>query len=231
MKERKEEIKKWATESLEMCDAHSTEKILSSSNEQLRLFNLYDKGREYISSFSDCPREAMTVILNINRKLANIVDRVGMRVGRGVHYEPISLWIHGKAGIGKSSCAKHMAIEIAKKMGVVCDSDPVFVRAPTTAYWNGYTGQPIVIIDDWGSIQEPSAFAALLADFVGICSAAEYNPQFAAIEEKDRVVSPRILVSCSNILFPNHNTICDRAAIFRRRDLCCTTRFAPGVEK
>lgn len=231
MKERKEEIKKWAIESLEMCDAHSTEKILSSSNEQLRLFNLYDKGREYISSFSDCPREAMTVILNINRKLSNIVDRVGMRVGRGVHYEPISLWIHGKAGIGKSSCAKHMAIEIAKKMGVVCDSDPVFVRAPTTAYWNGYTGQPIVIIDDWGSIQEPSAFAALLADFVGICSAAEYNPQFAAIEEKDRVVSPRILVSCSNILFPNHNTICDRAAIFRRRDLCCTTRFAPWFEK
>ena len=74
-----------------------------------------------------------------------------------IRNQPIALYLFGHPGVGKSVATEVLKARIFKKYlsetGVKYESI-AFPRRTQNEYWEGYTGQPIVILDDFGNVKD-----------------------------------------------------------------------------
>nr|UJQ92635.1 MAG: putative RNA-dependent RNA polymerase [Narnaviridae sp.] len=111
--------------------------------------------------------------------------------------EPFVLGLFGPPGSGKTTSVANLV----DQLGVLlfeCDDRKklVYSRSCSTKHWDGYTGQPIVVLDDFGQDLNDRSD---LVEFEQLVSTNEYILPMANLEEKgQRFVSPIIIVT-SNI--------------------------------
>ena len=125
---------------------------------------------------------------------------------------PSTLYLCGQAGVGKSRSVTALIDRISFFEGRQLS---VYVRSAGVKHWDSYTGQDIVVYDDFGQHAENVDHGEL----DGIYTPSSYVLPMASIENKGtRFTSPYLIV-CSN--FPTitkSKIITDPTVLNRRRD-------------
>nr|AET06141.1 polyprotein [Feline picornavirus] len=122
--------------------------------------------------------------------------------------EPVAILIHGGPGKGKSLITETMGRQICKAMG----SSLPYSLPPDPKYFDGYTQQPVVIMDDVG--QNPDGEDLKL--FCQMVSSTEFQVPMADLEDKGLLfTSPYVLATtnCDRLAPP---TIAEPKALERR---------------
>jgi hypothetical protein len=112
--------------------------------------------------------------------------------------EPILIVLSGKPGCGKSLMIEKTISKMAKFFDRSYASS-VYHRNCNTDHWDGYTGQPIVVYDDFaqkqGGLQKPDkAFEELIT----ICSSAQYLVPMADLKSKGMKFTSSIVILSTN---------------------------------
>jgi hypothetical protein len=124
---------------------------------------------------------------------------------------PFSITLYGDPQVGKT-----VALDmLTRKLGLTSYS-----RQPENQFWDGYTQQPVVILDDWGKTTKAEDY---LQEFT-LVSNAEYIPQFASLNDptigiKGTHVSPQYVFRSTNNPFPNIVGLANVNALYERRQL------------
>lgn len=165
----------------------------------------------------------------INDVIKRANDMKSLMVAPPVRYEPFVLWLHGGAGVGKTTLNEKLTIDIAKAMGITTPGDPFYVRNPNDDYWNGYNGQPIVLIDDANAVIDPTILGRALSEFQALKSSAKMRLVMARLEEKNTEMTSQIVGVCSNLRDWKSEMIAHKEAFLRRRDVLVEVKFSPAA--
>nr|QJI53539.1 MAG: hypothetical protein 1 [Picornavirales sp.] len=134
----------------------------------------------------------------------------------GVRQEPVCIWLHGETNIGKSRYAEFLINEINRLNGTQWKT---FTISKGPDYWNGFKQENIIKIDDFAAYVGPEGCLDALA-VMNLCSCSAYNPNMAAIEDKNIAATPKIFIICANFpTVPVNSGVMDMIAFERRRDI------------
>nr|AGJ03164.2 polyprotein [Pigeon picornavirus B] len=126
-------------------------------------------------------------------------------------HEPIGLLIHGAPGTGKSLATKLIGTKLAKNLG---NMEPYFMP-PDPKYFDGYAGQPVVVMDDLG--QNPDGEdMKLLCQMI---SCAEFYTPQADLPDKGKPFTSSFVLASTNNMTLTPPTIAHPKALNRRFQL------------
>lgn len=147
-----------------------------------------------------------------------------------VRYEPFVLWMYGPPGTGKTTMNEQITVDMAESIGLRTAGEPHYVRNPCDDFWNGYTGQPIVLIDDAGAVDDPQIMGRALLEFQALKSSAKMRLNMAALNDKQTEMTSILVGVCSNFRdWPTEMTK-DKNAFKRRRDILVKVDFSPEAK-
>lgn len=221
------EIKEWSTEVDLLTSLHNQDRIFSSPSLQRRVSAAKQKGVAYFEQLDELPRGVCQAITFYYRRICELYDQIGMRLGGGaIPVEPISIWLYGKPGCGKSYLLDSLSIHIMRMLGIVYNGDPIYTR-DGNKYWNGYVGQPCIKYDDVGVIRSPTWMETFVGEFFSLHTCATFNPDQADIRDKNRIVNARLVAVASNKT--THKDFVGHGDAFkRRRDFVIAARQNPN---
>ncbi|UVD33310.1 MAG: polyprotein [Megrivirus sp.] len=125
--------------------------------------------------------------------------------------EPVVVYVHGPPGCGKSVLSNVLASAYCKKHGLKM-KDSVFTTPPGSEYFDGYTGQPVHVIDDFCQ----NTTGEDVKTFCQMVSTTRFSPPMASLEEKGVLYSSRLILASSNLSRPQSNEVRIPAALERR---------------
>ena len=100
------------------------------------------------AQMSEVAREHSEVFVKYHRGLQAFSSI--LRVGRSEDVTPTVILWHGPSGVGKSRGAREMARQLSEGC-----SGPIIHNQPNCKWWDGYVGQPWIILDDFAGSSMP----------------------------------------------------------------------------
>lgn len=115
--------------------------------------------------------------------------------------EPTVLFIHGEPGVGKSRLLNEVVRTLCEREQMDF-STCTYTRNCNTAHWDGYHGQSVVILDDWGQDVRKSED---VLELIALVTENAYPLPMADLREKGTLFTSRFLIICSNTFSPMNN--------------------------
>jgi energy-coupling factor transporter ATP-binding protein EcfA2 len=140
----------------------------------------------------------------------------------GVRLEPYVIGLFGQPGSGKTTLVQTLVRLLGKTFypGLEDDMEKLrYSRSCSTDHWDGYTGQPIVVLDDFG---QNHASRQDIVEFENIVSINDYVLPMAELSDKgQKFVSPFIILTSncqygSNLQANNSTHVEEPWAVWRR---------------
>lgn len=129
----------------------------------------------------------------------------------GPRPEPVVVYLYGKPGCGKSVIGSLLAAQLAQILSG--NSEDVYSTTdPSCEFYDGYTGQSVHFMDDIGQDVTGRDWAA----FPNLVCTAPYIVPMAALEEKGRTYTSRVIICTSNFSGPNNTSVRALGALERR---------------
>lgn len=218
----------WLRDVLFVTDPSNRDLCVTSPSKRLMVARLYNEGLIFLKNIDSKTHPKLPVFLSIWRKLTELYTDTGeVPDPIRANMTPICVWLYGAPGVGKSEAAKRLAINLAACLDITFDGDPFFIRR-ARKYWDGYNGQPIIILDDALQVKNDEAVSTFIADWFGLFTPAPFSPEFAQNVEKRKFVAPRVVICTSNICFPDlEQHLSDIVAFQRRRDILLEVTLNP----
>jgi len=223
-------LKNWSTEVDLLTSLHNQDKIFSSLSLQKRTADAKALGATFFSQLDNYPPGLRQSLTFYYRRICEIYDQIGMRFGNGEKpQEPISIWMYGQPGCGKSYAMDAISVEVLRRLKVVYTGDPVYTR-DMNKYWNGYLGQPCIKFDDVGVNRSPTWMEGFVGEFFALHTPATFNPDQADLRDKNRLVNSRLIMVGSNeVAFKDY--VGNQLAFLRRRDFVIACKQNPDFFK
>lgn len=138
-----------------------------------------------------------------------------------IRTQPVAVYLYGHPGVGKSVATEVLKARIYAKYLKETHTDFNTISFPRRAkneYWEGYTGQPIVILDDFGNVidsqQKPVEEYEELEYMV---NTAQYPLKMAELKSKGvSNFTSEFIIASSNQKYPAIVSLVDPGAVFRR---------------
>ena len=117
----------------------------------------------------------------------------------GHRIEPTVIGLFGPPGAGKSTLISSLGAYLHKALFREVPLEKLtYSRSCATTHWDGYTGQPIVILDDLGqNILDRSD----LVEFEQLISTNEYHVPMADLSSKGMLMTSKIIIVTSNLQY------------------------------
>lgn len=137
--------------------------------------------------------------------------------------EPFTIALSGPAGSGKSRLQNLLALRLSRFLEREWE-DTVYSRSSVMKHWDGYTQQPLTVIDDFGQKTVRSAQEHNEAmEFITMCSSVDYRLPMANLKEKGTKFTSPLLLLSTNLPRDHMNdylslVLMDKNAIDRRFD-------------
>lgn len=218
-------------------EAPGSTRLLNDPAAQERVMEMRRRGEEFLHTLSVTDTvtktRALTLVQHNLRKLdkwyAIFEDSLALT---DCKHEPFIVFLHGRAGVGKTYCINYLCKYLAAIVGR--DFNPatdVFTKPRTTKFWDGYRSQFCVVMDDFLQIKDPEANYNEIAVIIDSGSRARYHLDMADCNRKASVYfnSPVVIVTSNCDLTPElfGNKLASFAAFARRLDAIVEVRRKP----
>lgn len=153
----------WTRDCDSYCSAKFVDSLTSDIAAGLRVEQSVHRGNQLMNealqiqdtSLRSRVVNVITYYMQDLRKKYETVLSSGVNRG-GPKIEPIMVYLYGKTGVGKSSLATFLALDllnkplggIPKREGKFDHRSQIYHRQPAQEFWDNYHGQPVVICDD-----------------------------------------------------------------------------------
>jgi hypothetical protein len=135
---------------------------------------------------------------------------------------PYGIMVAGGPGCGKSLFGNLLA-EYLTQPGVVSGhpykANDIYWWNPAKKFMDNYVQQAIVVIDDDGALKDVAGCESGDHKKLLMFSNGAYYPEFARLEDKGRAFTSEVIISSSNLAYPEYNSLRDNEAMWRRRNL------------
>jgi hypothetical protein len=146
---------------------------------------------------------------------------------------PFVLHLYGNSGVGKSTVQNFLVKELMEKMNFPFNpARDVYVRNNTQDHWDGYSNQPVVVLDDFMQIRDAEVIQCELSELVHIKNTTPYPLKMASLENKGCTrFTSKLVVLSSNADFGADlgNYVAAPTAIKRRRDVVARVLIRSSV--
>nr|ULF99606.1 MAG: polyprotein [Parecho-like virus] len=140
--------------------------------------------------------------------------------------EPLGVLLRGDPGQGKSFMTHLLVRSVCNAMGWKV-SESVFSHPTSSEFFDGYAGQPIHIIDDFGqNVEEP--------EYKVLCqcmSSIPFSVPMASLEEKGLPYTSKLVIATTNKSDWSSRTLCAPGALKRRFPIVYTVRARRTLTK
>lgn len=151
--------------------------------------------------------------------------------------EPLCIVFRGKSGVGKSylmDTFKQALLKIADRYDDEIDADAsIYSRCKEQEFWDGYTGQPIVVFDDFGQAVDTPANPNLeFFELIRAVNIFPWNLHSANLNEKaNNPFNAEFILLTTNLPIMDPKSIISRDALLRRLHLTVEVDIIPEVRK
>lgn len=166
--------------------------------------------------------------LESNRK--NILEMINTvyRISKATKFRntPFHIQLYGDAGIGKSTLMHHLVNNIRESYyPTMSQGASMYCPNEEDKFWPGYTGQPIIVVDEMYPILE----AEILVKWLTIISNVPVMVPMAELSEKVQFFESEWIISGTNVLYPKASGVSCPEAVWRRRHLLVEVECDPDV--
>jgi len=135
---------------------------------------------------------------------------------------PIVFFIYGTPGVGKSVASKFIANDVIATMRKekIPQEQLIYNRNPASEYWDGYFGQPVVLLDDAFQINDVPKLAVMADEIIHMANDASYQLNMAHVEQKagSFFTSRLVFVTSNTVGLPSEHLLQSDDAFYRRLD-------------
>lgn len=143
------------------------------------------------------PKGGAREALKGNREVT-VGPRYLSMLGDAVRPEPFVVGLFGPPGAGKTTLVQSLASIITQTFFPHLAKEAVYSRSCSSPYWDGYDGQPIVILDDFGqSLSDRTD----LVEFEQLVSVNRFQLNMASLEEKGKIFTSPFIIVTSNMAY------------------------------
>lgn len=138
-----------------------------------------------------------------------------------IRTQPVALYLFGHPGVGKSVATEVLKARIFKRYlkdkGIKYESS-AFPRRAKNEYWEGYTGQPIVVLDDFGNVKDSQQKPVEeYEELEYMVNTAQFPLKMAELKSKGVTnFTSEYIIASSNQKFPEIKSLVDPGAVYRR---------------
>nr|AYN75548.1 replicative protein [Halhan virus 1] len=138
-----------------------------------------------------------------------------------IRTQPVALYLFGHPGVGKSVATEVLKARIFKKylkdQGIKYESSS-FPRRAKNEYWEGYTGQPIVVLDDFGNVKDSQQKPVEeYEELEYMVNTAQFPLKMAELKSKGVTnFTSDYIIASSNQKYPEIKSLVDPGAVYRR---------------
>lgn len=165
-------------------------------------------------------------------KLSKEYAQAAVSSGSGVRVGPVTLWLEGPPGVGKTTIVTGITKEVCTALKIDDYMTQLHKIDVDAKHWEGYTHQTVALIDDIFKLKSKESRAEEASLVIRMAQECAMPLQMAALESKGRYhfTSP-VLILTSNMSL-THNLeadLTDPEAFLRRLDLKYEVRVKPAV--
>lgn len=236
------EIVEWNEEISKLIERYYKGDFVWSEMNWTLVYNLYSRGLKFTRSplYNRYNRDIWRSV----SQLANLLQefKKHAREGSTIRNPPVTIYLTGDTGVGKSSVTYPLAVEVLRDIFAEEQSaidlkahwkKLIYMRAPEQEYWDGYENQFVTVFDDFSQMVDSTANPNLeLFEIIRASNCFPYPLHMASIEEKATTSfnSKMILVS-SNLAKPDTHSLNFPAALQRRFDICVKVKRSEASKK
>lgn len=205
------------------------------------VYNLYARGLSLVRSKaykSDHQNISRTVT-----QLGNLLEQFKKhnRNGQTIRNPPVTIYLYGNTGVGKSAMTYPLAINILKKIFAQENNKTdlkahwrnlIYMRSAEQEYWDGYQNQLVTLFDDFNQQSDSASNPSIeLFEIIRASNCFPYPLHMAGIEEKATTTfTSKIIIVSSNNKKPKTESLNYPQALQRRFDLCVEVKRKPNVQ-
>lgn len=152
------------------------------------------------------------------------------RSGSKIRNPPVTIYLTGDTGVGKSSLTYPLAVEVLRDIFAVEKpsvdlkktwKNLIYMRAAEQEYWDGYENQFVTIFDDFSQLVDSAANPNLeLFEIIRASNCFPYPLHMASLDQKATTeFSSNIIIVSSNLSKPDTHSLNFPAALQRRFDI------------
>jgi hypothetical protein len=148
----------------------------------------------------------------------NLVPSMGRRLTYQPRVEPVVITLEGPPGSGKSTLVKILISKLCKSFNL--PKVGVYYRSSAVKHWDGYHGQPIVVLDDMGAFASSNTqISEDMTELLQLVSECDYILPMADLKDKGTKFTSSIIIITTNMATlhgdANRGFACS-AAVMRR---------------
>lgn len=194
------------------------------------LSQMYSKGLA-LSRMSIYIRQR-TMIWKMVTSLGNLLEKFKLH-GRGasIRNPPVTIYLTGGTGVGKSSITYPIAVEIlqmiAQKERFAVDLESnwkqlIYMRSAEQEFWDGYENQLVTVFDDFNQqVDSASNPSTELFEIIRASNCFPYPLHMADINQKaNTTFNSKIIIVSTNMERPKAASLNFPDALNRRFDIC-----------
>lgn len=218
------EVKKWMEDIDVLTDARTNETLNAVPMYKERLWVAVSRSYYYRQLIStgvsgEALKKISSHVLKYCDRIVKFAnDKKSVLACSPVRYEPFVINMYGASNIGKSFISEDVIVSLLKHINIEYAGNPIYVRTPGVPFWNMFTTQPAVLFDDFLAVKGETFAQTQIAELFNLKSTATFNPNMAAIEQKEIRANPIIVYLSSNSAFPPLEGVSHPEAVYRRRD-------------
>lgn len=224
-------IIKWNEEVDEVLKTYYDNTFVWTETSWSMIYNLYARGLSFTRSRL-YDRWKVDVFRVVN-KLGNILEKFKQhqRDGQSIRNPPVTIYLSGGTGVGKSSVTYPLAVEILKEIfdreGQAADlqkrwKNLIYMRSAEQEFWDGYENQFVTVFDDFNQQADSASNPNLeLFEIIRASNCFPYPLHMASIDQKATTTfTSKIILVSSNLKKPKTQSLNFPEALERRFEVC-----------